>query len=32
VSPGHFSECIKYDELEKTPDIWNTLQNGVLSS
>jgi len=24
VSPGHFSECIKHEQLERTTDIWNT--------
>jgi oligopeptide/dipeptide ABC transporter ATP-binding protein len=23
VSPGHFSECIKYEELQRTTDIWS---------
>jgi oligopeptide transport system ATP-binding protein len=29
VSPGHFSECIKYEELQKTTDIWSTTDETV---
>jgi oligopeptide/dipeptide ABC transporter ATP-binding protein len=29
VSPGHFSECIKYEELERSTDIWRTADERV---
>jgi oligopeptide/dipeptide ABC transporter ATP-binding protein len=29
ISPGHFSECIKYEELQKTTDIWSATDEPV---
>jgi oligopeptide/dipeptide ABC transporter ATP-binding protein len=29
ISPGHFSACIKYEQLEKSIDIWNSPASGM---